>query len=73
MTMPDPSSTSLAQMITEAAKKRARGEPVVNRSDEVARLVIELGAQGDDALERFFEHRAAPRAVRTGTGSGRER
>lgn len=56
----------LAELIVDAAARRQRGETVPNRSDEVARLVVELGAQGDEAFGRFLQA-LVQRLAATGT------
>jgi hypothetical protein len=58
----------LAALIVDAAAQRTRGERVIgNRADDLARLVIELGVEGDVAFGRFFEelaHQLQRRGVR---------
>ncbi len=49
----------LAEMIADAAARRERGEPAGARTDDAARLAIELAAHGEEAFDRFFELLAA--------------
>lgn len=44
----------LADLIAEAAARRQRGEPAMDQTAEATRLVIELGAGDDGAIDRFF-------------------
>lgn len=50
-----PPETKLANLIVDAATRRARGEHALTLDNEVAHLVIALGAEGDAAFGRFFD------------------
>lgn len=46
--------TRLVNLIVDAAVRRKRGEAVPDQSEHAARLVVEVGARGVGAFERFF-------------------
>jgi hypothetical protein len=55
----------LAELIAEAAARRNRGEPVARGADDAVQLVMQLGANGDDAaFDRFFARLAAALSAR---------
>jgi hypothetical protein len=49
----------LVELIIEAAQRRQRGEPPIDRSADAARLIVEIGNRGTHAFEHFFEQLAA--------------